>query len=195
MKSILTVAAALIAGFIGGLIGTRLSGARDQVIARAHSFELLDESGEVISFWGVDSGHNAVLAFGNRGRAPGGAHPQSVPAGLANPDNQLSAVGLFSDDNPMLKMSGSDGRTRVRLYLSTDGKPFLLMEDDTGPRVSLGIEQSDTPGPEDNNWSLAFYPERARIGMNTLKEGGRRYVVGTFSLNKDKIEYPYRQRK
>jgi hypothetical protein len=78
----------------------------------------------------------------------------------------------------------------VRMLLSTDGKPFLLMEDETGPRVSLGIEQSDTPGPDDNDWTLTFYPERARIGMFTEKVGGQKYVRGVFLVNKDKVKYP-----
>jgi hypothetical protein len=75
------------------------------------------------------------------------------------------------------------------------GKPVLLMEDETGPRVLLGVEQSDTPGPGDNDWSLAFGPERARIGMYTEKHGGQTYVRGSFAVHKDKVKYPYGQPK
>jgi hypothetical protein len=185
--------AALFAGFLGGIVGTRVAGASDKdtnQVIRARRFELVDETGHAISFWGVDQGQNAVLAFGSRGLAPGGARPRNTPLGLTSPDNQLAAFGLQGTDSPLLKMSGADGKTRVRMLLSTDGKPFLLMEDETGPRVSLGIEQSDTPGPGDNDWTLAFYPERARIGMFTEKVGEQRYVRGVFLLNKDKVKYP-----
>lgn len=198
MKLSLVIVVALVAGLAGGAMGalwTRAGAQDPQQVLRARSFELVDNAGRVISFWGVDRGDNAVLAFGSRGLAPGGAHPQGVPADLENPDNQLTMIGLQGADSPMMKMSGADGGTRVRMYLSTNGKPLLLMEDETGPRVSLGIEQSDTPGPNDNDWALAFFPERARIGMFTETEGGQKYVRGVFLLNRDKVKYPYSQTK
>jgi hypothetical protein len=195
MKPILVIVAALVAGFVGGILSGRVARTGDQRVVRARSFELVNETGQTISFWGVDNGQNAVLTFGSRGFALEGARPHSLPVGLGNPHNQLTAFGLQANDSPLLKMSGTDGKTRVRLLLSQDNKPVLTMEDENGPRVSLGIEQSDTPGPEDNNWSLVFAQERARIGMGTEKEGGRRYVRGVLFVNPDKVEYPYPQPK
>jgi hypothetical protein len=52
------------------------------------------------------------------------------------------------------------------------------------------VEGSDTPGPQDNDWSLAFYPERARIGMYTEKVGGQTYVRGSFAVHEDRVKYP-----
>lgn len=199
MKPILTIAAALIAGFLGGMLGSRIPRVGDQSqkegVVRAHSFELVNEAGQVISYWGVDGGQNLVLTFGSRGLSSGSALPGRPPGDLKGMDNQLTTIGLQGNDMPLLKMSGADRKTRVRLYLSPYGKPFLLMEDETGPRVSLGIEQSDTPGPDDNDWSLVFGPERARIGMLTEKEGGQTYVRGLFLLNKDRVKYPNQQSK
>jgi len=57
------------------------------------------------------------------------------------------------------------------------------------------VEQSDTPGPQDNDWSLVFNPERARIGMYTEKSGGQTYVRGAFVVHHDKVKYPYDQPK
>jgi hypothetical protein len=190
MKQIPMIAAALVAGFVGGILGARLARTGDQPVVRARNFELVDASGQAIAFWGVDKGQNAVLAFGSRGLASGGVRPANVLPGLEEPGNQLAAFGLQGNDSPLLKMSGVDGKTRARLYLSADGKPFFLLEDETGPRVSLGIEQSDTPGPDDNDWTLAFYPERARIGMFTEKQGGQKYIRGVFLVNRDKVKYP-----
>ena len=164
---------------MGGFLSSLIPRAREQdptQVVRARRFELVNEVGEAISFWGIDKGNNAVLAFGSRGLAARSGGSGSAPSRLENPDNQLATFGLLGTDSPALKMRGADGKTRARLYLSTDGKPFLLMEDETGPRVSLGIEQSDTPGPDDNDWTLVFYPERARIGMFTIKEAGEKYV-------------------
>jgi hypothetical protein len=193
MKNIVIVAAAMLAGFLGGILGTQLTGASrqghpDQVI-RARSFELVDEAGRAISFWGVDNENNAVLAFGSH-------RPRLAPAGRGGPRlglselrNQRASIGVI-DDSPFLMLRGADGRTRVRMYLSDFGKPFLLMEDETGPRISLGTEQSDTPGPQDNDWSLAFYPEVARIGLHAEKARGQTYVQGGMFIRKDKVRYP-----
>lgn len=191
MKQLYLTLAAFVAGFFGGVLGTRMgySGQQDpKGVVRARGFEVMDERGQTISFWGVDQGQNAVLAFGSRGLAPEGARPHNTPSGLSNPDNQLAAIGLLGEDSPMLKMRGADGKLRVRMMLSTDAKPVLTMWDEKGPRVALGVEQSDTPGPEDNNWSLVFAHETARIGMGTEKKNGRTYVRGVFFVNPKQVE-------
>lgn len=198
MKHTFLVVAALAAGFVGGIASTfALRGytqPRPEQVLRARSFELVDDAGRAISYWGIDDGHNVVLAFGSRPGtqlAEGAPRPVHAPHGLYNPENQLAAIGLLADDSPFLKQRGPDGKTRVRLYLSDYAKPFLLMEDETGPRVSLGIDQSDTPGPGDNNWALVFGPEeRARIGMGTEKVGGTTYIRGGLFVNENRVKYP-----
>ncbi len=188
MRQILTIVIALFAGFLGGIIGSRVDGARERSIVRAHSFELLNDAGEAISFWGIDNiGQTATLAFGSRGRGLAGSSGHDAPGGITNPDNQLISIGLASADEPVLRMRGPDGKPRVRLYVTPYGKSSLLMDDETGTRMLLGVEQSDTPGPEDNNWSLLFLPERARIGMGTVTENGQTYLMSTFFLSKDKV--------
>jgi hypothetical protein len=197
VRQILVIFLSLIAGFVGGILGTlvfRPSGQPGPAnVVRARSFELLNEAGQAISYWGSDDGQNVVLAFGSRPGtvlAEGAARPVKAPHGQHNPENQLAAIGLLANDSPFLQMRGEDGKTRVRLLLSDYAKPTLLMEDETGPRVSLGIEQSDTPGPSDNDWTLAFYPERARIGMFTEKLAGKTYVRGIFLLDRNEVKYP-----
>ncbi len=206
VKQTILVVAALAAGFVGGIASTfALRGytqPRQEQVLRARSFELVDDAGRVISYWGVDDGHNVVLAFGSRPGtllAEGAPRPVHAPHGLHNPENQLSAIGLLGNDSPFLKQRGADGKTRVRLYLSDYAKPFLLMEDETGPRVSLGINQSDTPGPNDNNWALVFGSDQedeiAQIGMATEKVGGTTNVRGTFLVHRERVKYPYEQPK
>ena len=201
MKPILLVILAFAAGLAGGVVSTLLihSAKRSPIesVVRARSFELVDRTGLVLSYWGVDKGDNVVLAFGSR---PGtildekAIRPVHFPGGLLNPLNQRAAIGLLGNDSPFLFQRGADGKTRMRLYLSDYAKPFLLMEDETGPRVSLGVEQSDTPGPEDNDWALSFMPDRAWLGMHTQEHGGKTYVQGGFSVQRDKLMYPYDQR-
>jgi len=196
MKYLITTTVALIAGFVGGLLGARAPRSGDpgtKEVIRARSFEVVNEVGQVISYWGVDEGDNLVLTFGSRGPSKGGALHGRPPLDLKNRENQLTALGLQGNDMPMLKMSGADGKTRVRLLLSYDGKPTLSMEDETGPRVSLGIEQSDTPGPNDHDWTLVFGPERARIGMFAEKIKGQWYYRGGLLVNRDAMKYPNEQ--
>ncbi|MCC6366901.1 MAG: hypothetical protein IT165_25550 [Bryobacterales bacterium] len=191
MSKATVILAALIGGFLGGLLSgplARRNGEEPRPVVRARSFELVDKDGRVISFWGVDGGENVVLAFGSRGLAQGGTRGHS-PLGLSNPENQLTAIGLLGEDSPMLKMRGTDGKPRVRLLLNTDGKPVLTMEED-GLGLSLGVEQSDTPGPEDNNWSLVFSRERARIGMGVARMGRQRMVRGVLFVNPTAVRYP-----
>ena len=198
MKPVLTVVAALLAGFVGGLVGTRVPGWSEsgpREVVRARSFELVNQAGQVISYWGIDENQELVLSFGSRGLSSGSALHGRPPLDLRARDNQLVRIGLQGDDMPFLQMSGADGKIRASLLLSPDSKPTLSMADETGPRVSLGIEQSDTPGSDDNDWTLVFGPERARIGMFTEKDGAQKFVRGIFMVNRDKVRYPYAQPK
>ena len=78
----------------------------------------------------------------------------------------------------------------MQLYITDWQKPLLLMEDETGPRMGLGVNQSDTPNPEDKDWALQFLPDRAWIGMYSRREAGVDSVRGFVSVSKDKVKYP-----
>lgn len=196
MKPTFLIVAALLAGFIGGILGARVARthglAHPEQAIRARSFELVDEEGRAISFWGVDKGQNTVLAFaGHWPKQPsgrGGGHP---PLPLDDPHNQRATIGVI-DDSPFVDLKAADGQTRMRLNLTADGKPILWMADEHQPRMWLGIEQSDTPGPQDNDWGLIFYPDVLRIGTKTEEVAGQTYVQGGIFVSKDKMKYPFR---
>jgi hypothetical protein len=193
MRQVGIVVVSLIAGFAGGLISPRLFQIAEESprrLVRARSFELVDATGHTISVWGVDQLNNAVLAFGSRGLAAGKSHPPAVSTDLANVDNQLITIGLSMGDNPMLEMRGADGKRRIMLFLDPDAKPILSMGDENGPRVSLGIEHSDTHDPKDNDWTLVFWNEMARIGIMADKAGDHKYVRGVFNVNPNKTKMP-----
>jgi hypothetical protein len=43
------------------------------------------------------------------------------------------SIGAMADGPPFLTFRGSDGKSRVRLYLNLYDKPVLFMEDETRP--------------------------------------------------------------
>lgn len=194
MKQTLLLVAALVAGFVGGILGTLAIRVREQPrseqIVRAHSFQLLGESGKVISSWGIDKDGNALLVFGSHWPVGSGGGPHQPGFGLEDPRGQRVAIGVLAD-SPFLFFRAPDGEKRMSMDLSIFEKPMLWMGDETGPRMSLGVEQSDTPGPLDRNWALDFGPNTARIGMFAERVEGKTYVRGLFSVNRDRVLYPY----
>jgi hypothetical protein len=61
MKHMYIVAVALVMGFVGGAFGTLLMMRRMMTtpfnVVRAQEFELVDEQGHAVSFWGFNSNH------------------------------------------------------------------------------------------------------------------------------------------
>jgi hypothetical protein len=194
MKQTILILAALLAGFVGGVLGTRVERAREQSrpeqVVRARSFEMVDEAGRAISYWGIDKRDHAVLAFGSYWppdkTAKGAQHPILPPD---DPDNQRVAVGVLAD-SPHVDLRGVDGKTRMRLGLNIYQKPILVMGDETWARLWLGIQQSDTGGPNDNDWALSF-GDSASIGRVTEEVGGERYVRGFLSVDKNRVKFPH----
>jgi len=195
MKQTVLIVSALLAGFIGGTLGTYVARTYEQAhpeeVIRARSFELVDEAGNAVSFWGIDRSQNAVLAFGSHWPKPP-AGPSGVRATRRhdNPHNQRATIGV-TGDSPFVDLRAADGETRMRLNLNGNEKPILWMADEHRPRLWLGIEQSDTPGPQDNDWSLIFYPEVLRIGTRTQEVAGQTYVQGGIFVSKERMKYPF----
>jgi hypothetical protein len=193
MKQTTLILVALIAGFVGGVLGTRISQAgwerRSQTLLRAQAFELVDETGNTISYWGIDKRNYAVLAFGSQRPVGSTGGRDYSRVDMTNPHNQRATIGVI-DDSPFLDLRAADGELRARLNLSIYAKPLLSMWDETGKRLALGVEHSDAPSAADNDWALRFAPDRAGIGMLTREAGGAKYVQGFFYLNKEKVKYP-----
>jgi hypothetical protein len=192
MKAYEVVGCAFLAGLIGGVVGATGTRAlqREPSVIRAQSFQLVDNSGKEISYWGIDNQQNAILAFaGHWPKEFAKEGSISKPGGLRTIENQRVAFGVL-DEEGFVRLGARDGKRRLGLYVNEYGKPSLIMEDKTGPRLLLGLEQSDTPSPEDDDWSLAFFPERVRLGMQSEVRDGKRYVKGSFAVHNDWVKYP-----
>jgi hypothetical protein len=196
INTVCSLIAALSLGFVGGIIGTLTILHREkasiQEEVRARRFELVDQNGEVLSVWGVDHLHNPLLAF-----APSGVGKEERPfegylghkLSLDDADSQRVSIGLTADGDPFIKFRGHDEKPRASLYVDSDGKPDFMLGDEKTWRVVLGIQKSDTPGPQDNDWGLDFYPERAGIGMACVKRGEQTMVHGYSYVHKDETPF------
>jgi hypothetical protein len=138
-------------------------------VVRAARFEIVDQSGKPLAFWGPDDLKQMVLGFKDKG------------------NNVVASLGMSSTGVPFFDMSGSDGRSRVRIELSSSQKPTLAMSDAAWEgRVLLGFVQNDVPDRRDDDWFLRFRApgggELGGIGMaRTGAEGrlsGKAYVRG-----------------
>lgn len=196
IKTVGGLIAALLLGFVGGIVGTLTTLHREkasiQQEVRARRFELVDGSTEVVSVWGIDHNHNPLLAF-----SPSGVGKEERPfegylghkLSLDDADSQRVGIGLTADGDPFFKFRGHDEKLRARLYVDSDGKPDFTLSDEKTERVVLGVLRSDTPGPQDNDWGLDFYPERAGIGMACVKHGAQTMLHGYFYLHKDGVPF------
>lgn len=193
MKILATFAISLLLGCLGGIGGTlmvlRHKAEIPEPAVRARSFELVDANGKTVSRWGLDQYHNPLLAFSPSAAM---ARPNLLGGELSldNRDTQRVAIGLTGDANPFLWFAGNDNKPRATLLVSEYGKPVFSLYDENSWRVGLGVEGSDTPSPNDNDWGLDFYPNRASMGMGTTQKRGKSYVQGYISIHRDKVPFP-----
>jgi hypothetical protein len=162
---------AAMAGFVGGTVAARSGNASAQTkgseLVRATRFELTNDAGQTLAFWGVDDRKNTVLAFGRREDVMAGANPLlgRRTDNLRDYKDELVAIGMYVDGIPFLELKGGDGKPRLELHLTEFEKPRLLMSDQNALKISLGLDQSDTHEATDDDWSLTFHPNKATIGM------------------------------
>lgn len=159
-------------GVIGGYFYSHLHAAPTEkvTITRSSRFELTDETGRVIAFWGADRGNNTVLAFLQKTVGDVDSKGFKFPAeqtgfGGQSPNEALS-VGMLSTQSPFINLLGKDGNPRAVLYLTQQQKPILNMGDESREtRLELGFISNDSPAPNDDDWALRFRtPDVAGIG-------------------------------
>jgi len=158
-------------GFIGGYTANIVGVARQTHASdtlQAKRFELLDDSGARVAFWGSDKeSHEIVLAFA----APDG--------------NKLAALGVNSARRAFMNFNGSDGKRRFTVELADPSeKPSLALSDNTYEgRVTLGFLQTDYPSPSDDDWGLIFSgPGHRYIDFGVHKVPGKDEHFATLRL-------------
>lgn len=150
----LTLALAMIAGMVGGVVSSWFFIGRLMVaqkipqqakVLRAERFELVDQSGKV----------RAVLDTG--GRAPTGESITMIESmtGIApepalrlydRDGNVRGVFGLWLDEDPVLEYRGKDGKSRVRLASTPDQASFLQLSDKAGMTlIELDIDFKGDP--------------------------------------------------
>lgn len=192
MKTISLIVAALFAGFVGGILGTisvlRYHRPAEIQVIRAHRFELLNDAGERVSYWGRDKGNQLLLVFENK-TFKGDSGSKIAPA-AEDFVRQRIALGVSGDGGPLFEIRGADGRPRLRLLLNEFDKPTMIMDDESGVRAAFGYEQPDTSDPHADDWALQFLPNRARMGMYVDYDHGKKYLRGFVKIRDDKLPWP-----
>jgi len=161
MRFLVIPATAVLAGLAGGLAPRLLtaqksSGDRYDTI-RATRIELVDESGKVRAFIGMDRERDTALVF------------------VDDQKRERAIFGVwYGSSSPKVVMRGGDGKDRIIFNLSArvDDRPTIFLRDHDSTRVSLGFDENDAPDPKDEDWAIRFSPphsyqhELASIGIN-----------------------------
>ena len=192
MRTVVVVLLAVAGGFVGGftcvLIVSALNERQPPAVARARTFELVDENGQVISYWGTDKARNVVLAFGVRRDRT--FSERRVGVDLRNPTYQTYAIGLMSDDTPFLTMRGPDGKARVNLLLSLYGKPFLVMSDQMGSKAEVRLSRHRYTEARGRYLVTHVPVRRCNNRAHGEQINGKTLVQGNVFVRKDKVPYP-----
>ncbi len=141
MESLRVMAIGLTAGFLGGMLSSKLATVRpvqaESSSVRAQRFELVDESGKLVSAWGRFDGKDALFFFDEQGR-------QRAEFSFSR-----------SSQTHMLIFRGADSRLRVTLTSDLRGKSALnLGDEELESRVLLGYIGDDSPSPNSDAWGL-----------------------------------------
>ena len=157
-------------------------------VLRSSRFELTNNSGQVVAFWGADRGNNTVLAFLQKGSPQMGPEESVSPhdqTGFSQQNsNEAFAVGMMHSQVPFMNLQAKDGTSRALLYLAEYQKPVLVMSDENFEgRLMLGFISNDAPSPEDDDWALSFRrPDMAGIG--SVKDPVNRKYRGVLSVER-----------
>jgi hypothetical protein len=174
LRESFTLALAICGGFVGGSIATslnRVSAATPKSI-QASRFELVDEAGKPIAFWGVDTnstnGQQVVISFTNSKKM------------------QVATFGIMSQKGPFLKISASDGKPMAIFELGWQERPVLIMNDHKFEgRMVLGSIENDAPSPNDDDWGIAFRAPTSLVpyaSMGLLREPTSGRLSGVLSI-------------
>jgi len=161
---------AIAGGFLGSSLHERVSA--DSDVVRAKRYEVIGQSGKVLSYWGPDSNPGLQSEI-----------PKGVLLVFMDPDGvrraQIgSSIGNYA---PELLFYGRQGPSeggprspepRFRIGLGYNDDPLLTMLDGRARRVLLGAYHGDAPSAQEDDWRIAF-----------LSRTGAAAYLGTHGVN------------
>jgi hypothetical protein len=140
-RNVLSLGLAALFGFLGGAAATGVDSLRadSPQLVQARRFELLDESGMPVAYWGTDPDRHVQLVFKGKKQ------------------NDLARFGLSPSSLPFLELFGAHGKGGIVLRLYADELPLLAMNDaEWEGRVLLGSLRQHSGIPEEDYWGLWF---------------------------------------
>jgi hypothetical protein len=157
-RTILLLAGAVFAGFIGGLAHSQNPEPSPISVIRTSRLDLVDGKGVIVGQWDSAAGGSRIRFLSRRGSV-------------------IMEIGADADGRPDIQMLGEDGKRRVTISLNARDKPLFAMSDERWQgRVVLGFLDQDFPDPGVDKWGLlfrAFGSEHAvaSIGSSKLADG------------------------
>lgn len=171
-NELLVIMLAVLSGFWAGTLSTRTQSvqASGTDTIRAKRFELLNDLGKPVAFWGSDEHRHIVLTF-------------------LGPDmSERASLGLGAGEVPFMGLAGKDGKVRVGLQLGWGDKPSIALNDENMEgRIILGFVHTDAPSPRDDDWGLILRapkvgPRRDMAYMAIMRDYKSGRVSGKIKL-------------
>jgi hypothetical protein len=167
MKSVVTVAISLLAGFVGGSAGSNWRTDHVARVVRVQQLEIADEQGRVIATLGPVEKKGFALRFFDL-------------------NYQVRAEIGYDQSSSTLELTGSNRRYKSTLR-SMDTWPDFMMQESGHARIGMGLIPDDTLSTAQEDW--AFYTglggingARAVLGSGRVQVQGRDMVQGNLAL-------------
>jgi hypothetical protein len=165
---------AVAGGFLGSSLHERVS--PDSDVVRAKRYEVIGQSGKVLSYWGPDgdprlqSGtpKGVLLVFMD----PNGVRRAQIGSSIGSYAPELLFYGEQGPSESRPRETSPEPRFRIGLGYNDD--PLLTMLDGRAQRVLLGAYHGDAPSPQEDDWRIAFISRTgaaAYVGTNGVNSG------------------------
>ena len=192
MRGSITLASALVLGFIGGYAGQHFaqryqaggSGIDVPIVRRASRFELIDDSGRVRAVLGTqpDVGSVGLIFYDENGKVRQVVGTQALERDAVNPH-------LWFQYRPVIEFLNANGRSTLNLALDRWDKPFMVMSSaEWEGQVILGhmATGDDRAASDTPLWRLSIEaPQRAALAEFGVVDAHDRVKSTAFGVLQD----------
>jgi hypothetical protein len=163
---------AVAGGFLGSSLHERVG--TDSDVVRAKRYEVIGQSGKVLSYWDPDSNprlqpetpKGLLLVFMD----PDGVRRAQIGSSIGSYAPELLFYGRQGPSESRPRESPREPRLRIGLGYNDD--PLLTMLDGSTRKVLLGAYHGDAPSAQKDDWRITF-----------MSQTGAAVYMGTHGVN------------